>query len=111
MEQVFKTGITLFLLIIFLLMGLGVVVASMDSVAAEQYTTDAAAEIEAYNFNKNVINSCINNADTKGYKMTVTPVDTDGDGRTDMAEIITEYKYSLFNNDSASPHYVRVYAR
>lgn len=112
MDQVFKTGITVFLIFAFLYMGVGIISASIDSAAAEQYTSDAAIQIESYNFSDSIINSCIQNAADKGYTMTITKIDSDGDGHTDMAEIITRYDFSLMiNNLATDQHIVRAYAR
>lgn len=113
MEQIFKTGITLFCLVLFILLGLGMISASIDSNAAEQFTADAAKQIEEYNYSDNIITACKQNAQSRGYNMDVHPFDTNGDGRNDMAEIITHYNFKLsFKADAdAKIHSVRVYAR
>lgn len=112
MDQIFKTGITIFLLFAFFVTGVGVMSASMDSAAAEQYTADAAIQIEHYNYSDSVIASCIRNATEKGYTMSVNRIDSDGDGHTDMAEIITKYDFTIMiNNNTTEQHFVRVFAR
>ena len=112
MSQVFKTGLTIFLMFAFLSLGVGAISASIDSAASEQFTADAASQIENFNFNDDVISQCKANAQSRGYEMNVTKIDSNGDGMSDMAEIITKYDFNIFvNNLTHEQHVVRVYAR
>ncbi|SDB18509.1 hypothetical protein [Eubacterium oxidoreducens] len=112
MEQIPKSFLALFLMILFLVVGVGVITVALDAAAAQRYTADATAMIEQYNFSDAAIATCKETAKEKGYNLSVLVMDCNNDGVRDMAELKTTYTYSmqLLLIDRQS-HVIRSYAR
>ena len=62
--------------------------------AAKEYKADVIAEIENSDFNRDVISSCISQAQSAGYTLTVTP-SANADGETVSADVILSYDYKM----------------
>ena len=62
--------------------------------AAKEYKADVIAEIENSDFNRHVISSCISQAQSAGYTLTVTP-SANADGETVSADVILSYDYKM----------------
>lgn len=63
--------------------------------AAKEYKADVIAEIENSNFNPNVINACIEQAQAAGYSLEVTGYTYDADHDIRSAEVILTYFYEM----------------
>ena len=68
--------------------------ASAQTAAAKEYKADVIAEIENSDFNRDVISSCISQAQSAGYTLTVTP-SANADGETVSADVILSYDYKM----------------
>ena len=62
--------------------------------AAKEYKADVIAEIENSDFNRDVISSCISQAQSAGYTLTVTP-SANAEGETVSADVILSYDYKM----------------
>jgi hypothetical protein len=99
MKQIVGAFGTLIILVFHMFICVTVSVASEQAEAAKSYKAAVIAEIENSDFNPAVISSCILQAASSGYELTVTPCSYDGDMRVCTAEVILNYDYSmpLFN--------------
>lgn len=112
MEQIFKTltGLTLIFLMTF--SGIGIITASIDASNAENFASTIASVVESGNYSETVINDCKTKATEAKYILTVDPLDLDGDGYYDVAEVIVEYDYSIpILNITGTKHEARTFAR
>lgn len=62
---------------------------------AKEYKAQVVAEIENSNFNENVINACITQAQTEGYQISITNCIYDENYNIQTAEVILTYSYNL----------------
>ena len=112
MEQIGKTFMGLFLILIITFVGVGVVSTSVDAAHAEQYAANIANYVESSNYSEDVINKCKLAANKKGYTVEINLYDTDNDTWNDMAEINLRYKYSIqILNVKGSYHTAKAYSR
>lgn len=74
---------------------ISVINASGAVAEAKEFKSDVVAEIENSNFNSNVINSCIVQAQTEGYKLQITNCIYDEQNSIKTAEVILTYKYEI----------------
>lgn len=117
MNQIVKTYITIFLMLIIIVVGTGIIISALDAQRAEKTNSNYASTIAAHNFSDSVISACVNEARDNNYVLTVKKYDTNADGYFDMCECILEYDYSLsfLNTASAATtnnmhHYSRITA-
>ena len=66
MNQVFKTGLSIFLMFLAALVLSAIITADSQAQAAKKYAQDVTKEIESANLSDNVINVCIQTADDNG---------------------------------------------
>ncbi len=112
MEIIPKSFLIITLMLLFSFTLSAIISVSVNATAAEQYTCDAVALIEQYNFSDSVIDACKTNAKKQGYTMEVNTIDSDCDGFIDLAEVITGYDYTIkILNITNQKHYARAYAR
>ena len=69
--------------------------ASSSAAEAKEFKAAVVAEIENSNFNRNVINACITQAENAGYSLQVTDCTYDRNNQIQTAEVILTYSYSL----------------
>ncbi len=69
--------------------------ASSAAAEAKEFKAAVVAEIENSNFNQNVINACITQAEDAGYSLQVTDCMYDRNNQIQTAEVILTYSYSL----------------
>lgn len=62
---------------------------------AKEYKAAVVAEIENSNFNQNVINACISQAQAEGYSLQVTNCVYDINNDIQTAEVILTYSYEM----------------
>ncbi|MCR5666254.1 MAG: hypothetical protein K6G01_05440 [Eubacterium sp.] len=112
MEQIPKSFLALFLMVLFLFAGVMVITVAIDAAAAQRYTADATAMISQYNFSDAVIAKCEQTAKDKGYELDVKVMDCNNDGVRDLAELKTTYEYKMkLLGIGTQTHVIRSYAR
>jgi len=62
---------------------------------AKEYKAHVVAEIENSNFNENVINACITQAQLAGYELSITSCTYDENYDIQTAEVILKYTYKM----------------
>ena len=62
---------------------------------AKEFKADVVNEIENSNFNQNVIDACILQAQSEGYQLQITNCTYDKQNVMKMAEVILIYKYEI----------------
>lgn len=112
MDAITKSFLTLFCLLIVTFTSVGLIVGALNSSAADRFISDAAEGISAGNQTDDVINQWIAEATEKGYELTCTRKDTDGDGHSDVVSLSMDYEYKIpYINATANKHTVKAYAR
>ena len=113
MEQIAKMFLGIILIIIITFTSIGLITATIDASHAEDYAAKTASIIEAGNFSDNVISNCQAEAIASGYnELIVKKIDSNNDGRTDMAEIVLKYNYTIpILNITGKEHTAKSYAR
>lgn len=92
MGQVIKTFLGIFLLMLLLLLGCGIIGAQMESVAARNYHSAVVTELSDSGCDQSVIESCRYQAEQDGYQLKVQVCEQAG-GR--MAEVTLGYEYRI----------------
>ncbi len=95
MNQIIKTYSSLFLMMIIVLVGAGLIFCALDAQKAEKINASYASTIAAHNYSDAVINKCKQDASGSDYVLTVSKYDTNADSYYDICECILEYDYSL----------------
>ena len=115
MNQIIKTYLTIFLMLIIVFTGAGLIVCALDAQKAEKINSAYSNTIAAHNYSDDSISKCRNEASDNDYVLSVKKYDTNQDGYPDIAECILEYDYSMrFLNLSNSTtnnnkhHYSRI---
>ncbi len=123
MSQVLKAFMGMFFLLALLLLGVGILSAQTDVSDALDYKADIIAELENSNYNAEVLNACIRQANENGYSLEITTyaqenrvvsytapnaVDTT---EVVMAEVKLTYPYRIGFLNALTEHQVRGYAR
>lgn len=86
--------------------------ASINASRADGFLSDASYGISAGSFREEVIGQWQTEAEERGYDLTASPKDTDGDGYVDGVDLELMYPYVVPNlNMSNSTHILRAYAR
>lgn len=115
MNQIIKTYLTIFLMLIMILVGTGLIVCSIDARRAEKLNSGYALAIAGHNYSESVIQACIEEASSNDYLLNVNKWDTNNDGHYDICECVLEYDYTLIflnpSNESTNErthHYSRI---
>ena len=115
MNQIIKTYLTVFLLLIIIFVGTGIIISALDAQKAEKVNSAYASTIASHNYSNDSINACTLEASNNDYVLSVKRYDTNADGYSDICECILEYDYSLsFLNSAATTttnnkhHYSRI---
>ena len=123
MSQVFKVFMGVFFLVLLLLTGVGIISAQLDVTAALDYKADIVTELENSNYNPQVINACIEQAQENGYQLEIRTFVSGGASTSYvspnasdtkdvvMAEVILTYPYRMIFLETFLEHQVRGYAR
>lgn len=82
MSQIIKVWMSLFLILVFVVTGIGCISAGMEIEHARSFKSDVVANLENSNYNASVINSCINTAADQGYMLTIVAYGRDGNVKT-----------------------------
>lgn len=86
---------TIMVLMLNLVMCIGVNNVSVTTAAAKEFKADVVAEIENSNFNPNVINGCIKQAQDAGYELEITSCTYDENNNIQTAEVVLTYSYHI----------------
>lgn len=115
MNQIVKTYLTIFLVLIIILVGTGLIMCALDAQKAEKINSSYANAIASHNFSNESVTTCMSEAEDNDYVLSVNKYDTNSDGYTDTCECILEYDYSLRFLNSSVPtttnskhHYSRI---
>lgn len=95
MEKIITAFATLFVLLVAIFAGTGVMTVSSEVARAKEYKADVIAEIENSNFNQVVIDACIDQAKNAGYELEVLNTIYDADNNITTAEVILSYEYDI----------------
>ena len=120
MEQVIKTYLGIFLMMLLSTVGIGIVAAEAQICQARNFKSDVVVELENSNYNREVINACIKQADELGYQLQVNLYEDSGDitvcengnvppveKEVTMAEVILHYAYRMGPFHSKTEHSIR----
>ena len=102
MKNIISAFTTLFFYLLCVFGAAALLTASAQTAAAKEYKKApfmiadevVIAEIENSDFNRDVISSCISQAQSAGYTLTVTP-SANADGETVSADVILSYDYKM----------------
>ena len=115
MNQVIKTYLTIFLILIVVLLGAGLIMCALDAQRAEKSNSSYAGVIASHNYSDDAVTACILEAADDDYVLSVKKYDTNADGYEDICECILEYDYSLRFLNTSTPtttnnkhHYSRI---
>ncbi len=92
MSQVVKAFVGIFFIMVFTMLGTGIVGAQMESAYARDYKENVIAEIENSDLSRQVIDSCIMQAKRDGYDLKVQ-IYKKNEQKT--AEICLAYEYRI----------------
>lgn len=95
MKQIIGVFGTLFILMINIFICIAVSNVSSSVAAAKEFKADVISEIENSNFNPNVINACISQAEAAGYELQITSCVYDENNNIQTAEVILTYAYHM----------------
>ena len=95
MKQIVEGFTAIIFLTLFAYAAIVIINAGSGAAAAKDYKADVIAEIENSNFNDNVIDACIAQADASGYKLQITNATFDQDNEIQTAEVILSYDYKM----------------
>lgn len=120
MEQVIKTYLGIFLMMLLSTVGIGIVAAEAQICQARNFKSDVVVELENSNYNREVINACIKQADELGYQLQVNLYEDSGavtvcengnvppvEKEVTMAEVILHYAYRMGPFHSKTEHSIR----
>lgn len=110
MSEIFKTGLSIFLMSLAALIMSAVIAADTQAHSARKYADDVTKQIESSNFSDNVIDGCIQTADAVGYALEVEKI-TDWAGKTVMCRILLKYDYNIPVLNISTHHECRTFAR
>lgn len=105
MEQIIKTYLGLFMILLMTVTGIGIVAAEMEVTRAREFKSDVIVELENSDYNVNVLDACMDQAEEIGYDLAVTLYGEDGtavdyepgaalpEGGVRFAEVVLQYSY------------------
>lgn len=95
MKHIVGTFSILIMMIFNIFLCISVINASGAVAEAKEFKADVIAEIENSNFNKNIIDACILQAESLGYRLQITNCTYDTQSAIQTAEVILSYKYEI----------------
>lgn len=109
MGQVIKAYLGIFLMMLLLAAGAGVIAAEVEICRARDFKTDVVTELENSNFHPDVIAACRQQAEDMGYDLQIDTY-ADGDGiRQASVTLVYSYRLGPFHTDTE--HVLRGIAR
>lgn len=111
MDEIAKTFLGFFLILVICFIGTGLITASVDISKAKEYQKNIVTEIENSHFSSTVMEKCKEDATNKGYKLEYKNIKKDDFNNTVSVEIILTYKYSIpLLGNIGSEHSLRSFA-
>lgn len=95
MKHIITAYATIIVFVLNIFMCISVSNATAAMAEAKEYKAHVIAEIENSNFNENVINACISQAQTAGYELNITNCIYDENYDIQTAEVILTYTYKM----------------
>lgn len=109
MGQVIKTYLGIFLMMLLMVAGAGVISAEAEICRARNFKTDVVTELENSHFHPSVIAACRQQAADMGYEL---EIETYGEGQEiEMAEVTLYYTYQIGPFHTKTEHSVQGIAR
>lgn len=95
METVIKTFVGLFFTMLLLILGIGMIAASVNARNAASFAADCTAQIENSDFSESVIESCGEEAEDRGYKLTVEVMSQETKPENKFGSLQLEYPFRI----------------
>lgn len=95
MKQIIESFTAILFISLFAFASIAIITAVSDTVVAKDYKANIISEIENSNFNDEVINACVSQAQSSGYELQVTKTTYDPNNDINTAEIVLSYKYEI----------------
>ena len=95
MENILKTWLAIFMTLLMLFTGVGIISANIDSKNAKRFVDICQVAVSESVFHPEVMDTCRQMAEDNGYHMVITEKDTNHDGFTDTAYLFLEYAYEI----------------
>ncbi|MGN0342763.1 MAG: hypothetical protein ACI4DO_08210 [Roseburia sp.] len=123
MEQIIKTYLGIFMILLMTVTGIGIVAAEVEVTRAREFKSDVIIELENSDYNVNVLNACMQQAQEIGYDLDITLYGKDGTavnyepGGTipsqgvNFAEVVLNYSYRTGPFGNFLQHSIRGYGR
>lgn len=112
MESVVKGYFTLFCIMAMVLLGIGVVMGSMNAAKAEHFLSNASYDIAQGNFQTAIITKWKNEAEKNQYCLEVKEIDVNEDGVIEMADLTLRYRFFIpFISNQGTEHEIKGYAK
>lgn len=110
MAEIIKVYLGLFMLLLLLVLGVGIIGAVRQAENARLFHEDVIEELQCSNFSPGVESACAELASAQGYQLSITPI-RDEEGEILMEEVILRYPYKIPILDLSLMHETRGYAR
>lgn len=124
MEQVIKTYLGIFLMMVLATVGIGIVAAEAQICKARNFKSDVVVELENSDYNREVLNACMKQAEESGYRLQITLYEDTGEvilcengnvpfweNEVTMAEVILHYAYQMGPFHGKMEHSIRGFGR
>lgn len=112
MEEIFKTLLSIILILLLAFTGVGLITVSVSVANAKSFQEEIVTEIEDSNFSDTVMSACSTEAANQGYELEFKNKVLDDYGNMTSCEVILKYKYNIpvfgMNNKE---HTLRAFAR
>jgi len=95
MRHVITVYASLIVFVLSVFMCVSMMNAASSMTEAKEFKAHVIAEIENSNFNENIINACIQQAELAGYELLVTNCMYDENYNIQTAEVVLTYEYNL----------------
>lgn len=95
MKQIIEAFSAVILIAVCAFAGIAIITVSSDILAAKEYKADVISEVENSDFNPEVINTCISQAQEAGYGLVINTSTYDADNNVQTAEVILTYTYKI----------------
>lgn len=95
MKHIVGAFCTLMVFMLNCLLCISVMRVSGEITEAKEFKADVIAEIENSNFNSNVVDACVRQAQSLGYQLQVTNCTYDERNKINTAEVILVYQYEI----------------
>lgn len=119
MQQIIKSFVGFFLLLVVVFSGVSIVSVSIDATNAQRYVSDITDEMELYNFSDAIVADCVNrvnnhtDSQAKHYSnLTIKNLASADDPYAKGREVTMTYEFTIpFLNVGKTEHIVRAIAR